>query len=269
MRYRASAIIVWSLLWTAACGGGAGSSPTTPDSGGSPSGGGGSISTGFAWDFNGTNWQAVGTPTPCPSPFVLAMPVDPNIVTSILYPGQTRGGDYKPHGGFRFDGPGQTNDVEVRAPFSGMLFRGVRYTVNGEIQYSLDVIHPCGFMFRFGHMRELTSRFQTFANMLPAPLEGDSRTTVFPAGNNVAEGELIATAVGIRANTNVFLDWGVYDLRQRNASSADPAWFAAHPGDVAAYAVCWFDMLSSANSALVHSLPSADGAMGRTSDFCH
>ncbi len=35
--------------------------------------------------------------------------------------------------------------------------------------------------------------------------------------------------------------WGVYDLRQRNASSNDPAWAAAHPGDVALYGICWFD----------------------------
>jgi hypothetical protein len=199
---------------------------------------------------------------------VLTTPVDLSKVTSILYPGQTRGGDYKPHGGFRFDAPGQTNDVAVRAPFGGMLFRGVRYTVNGEIQYGFDVIHPCGVMFRLGHLRELSPRFQTFADMLPPALEADSHMTIYQAGTTIAEGEAMATAIGIRANTNVFVDWGVYDLRKRNAASADPAWFAAHNNDIAPYAVCWFDWLSGADAATVRALPSSDGASGRTSDYC-
>jgi hypothetical protein len=263
MRTPLPAIIVWSVIATA-CGSG-GSSPASP----TDTGGSGSLSSnGFAWNFNGSAWEASGTPQPCGSPFVLGMPVDLTKVTSILYPGQTRGGDYKPHGGFRFDAPGQTNDVAVRAPFGGMLFRGVRYTVNGEIQYGFDVIHPCGVMFRLGHLRELSPRFQTFADMLPPPLEADSHMTVYQAGTTITDGEAMATAIGIRANTNVFVDWGVYDLRQRNAASADPAWFAAHNNDIAPYAVCWFDWLAASDAATVRALPSADGAMGRTSDYC-
>lgn len=264
MRRLAPTIIVWSSL-AVACGSG-GSSPTGPsDTSASATS---SSSNGFAWNYTGTAWQASGTPQACPSPFTLGLPVDLAKVTSILYPGQTRGGEYKAHGGFRFDGPGQTNDIDVRAPFAGMLYRGARYTVNGEIQYELDVLHPCGVMFRFGHLRGLTSRFQAFVDALPAPIEGDSRTTMFAAGSLVSANELIGTAVGIRANTNVFMDWGVYDLRQRNAASSDPAWFAAHNNDTQAYAVCWFDWLSASDSAAVRALPSADGAMGRTSDYC-
>lgn len=265
MRRLAPTIIVWSSL-AVACGSG-GSSPTGPsDTGQSATS---SSSNGFAWNYTGTAWQASGTPQACPSPFTLSMPVDLAKVTSILYPGQTRGGDYKPHGGFRLDRAGQTNDVAVNAPFSGMLFRGVRLTVDGEIQYAFDVIHPCGVMFRLGHLRELTPRFQAFADTLPAAREADSHTTTFPAGTLVSAGEAIATAIGIRANNNVFVDFGVYDLRQRNASASDPSWFAAHNNDIAPYAVCWFDWLSASDSATVRALPSADGVMGRTSDYCH
>ena len=38
----------------------------------------------------------------CPTP-LLQTPVDLSKVTSILYPGQERGGNYKAHGGFGFD----------------------------------------------------------------------------------------------------------------------------------------------------------------------
>lgn len=34
--------------------------------------------------------------TECPDPLILQTPVDINKVTSILYPGQERGGDFKP-----------------------------------------------------------------------------------------------------------------------------------------------------------------------------
>ena len=43
------------------------------------------------------------TQSDCPDPFVFQLPIDINKATSVLYPGQIRGGDYKAHGGFRFD----------------------------------------------------------------------------------------------------------------------------------------------------------------------
>lgn len=80
---------------------------------------------------------------------------------------------------------------------------------------------------------------------------------------------MVATGVGLRdADRNVFLDFGVYDLRQRNAISADAAWLASHNNDTAPYGTCWFDLLSTADAARVRSLPAADGVMGKTSDYC-
>jgi len=267
----AAAWALTSLALAAACGGGGASAPTSPTATASTPGATTPTTpspTAFSgWDFNGQVWQPRGTPPVCPNPLVLPLPVDMTRVTSILYPGQVRG-DYKAHGGFRFDLPGQTTAVEVRATMAGTLLRASRYLVSGEIQYTFDIVNDCGIMLRFGHLRDLPARFQAIADSLPAPIELDSRSTRVN-GVTVALGEVIGTGVGLRDSArNVFFDYGVYDLRQRNASSADPAWLAAHNNDTMPYGTCWFDLLSAGDAALVRSLPPADGVMGRTSDYC-
>ena len=71
-------------------------------------------------------------------------------------------------------------------------------------------------------------------------------------------GEVIATEVGFL--NNVFLDFGVYDMRQKNEASRDPAWAGAHsqfPAD--SYGICWLNSLPQADSLAVKSLPSRDG----------
>ena len=65
-------------------------------------------------------------------------------------------------------------------------------------------------------------------------------------------GETIGTAVGYLSG-NFSLDWGVYDLRARNEASEDPAWLSQHPGELAPYAICWFDHLPSGDSMIVRS----------------
>jgi hypothetical protein len=87
-------------------------------------------------------------------------------------------------------------------------------------------------------------------------------------GNASALGELTGTATGLRNTSNIFLDYGMYDLRARNASSANPAWLAEHNNDTHAYGVCWFDHLPPGDAARVRTLPAADAHMGRTSDYC-
>lgn len=268
---RTAAIIVWSIIGTVACGGGS-ASPTSPTATAtasttstttSTSTTGAATSGPTTWSFNGSTWVASGTPPACTTPLTFELPVDLAKVTSILYPGQTRG-EYKPHGGFRFDGAGTTNDIAVSMPMAGTIYRGARYLTGGEIQYEFDFINDCGLMHRLGHLRDLSPKFAALAATLPVAVEGDSRTTNFAAGLTVAAGERVATAVGLRTTSNAFLDWGVYDLRQRNAASANPQWLAAHPGDLAPYAICWLDNVTSS----VKALPPADPTAGRTSDFC-
>lgn len=210
----------------------------------------------------------------CPSPFVFQMPIDLSKVTSILYPGQLRGGDYKAHGGFRFDGS-KPSEIIVTAPYDAEVIAGARYPVNGEIQYAFDFAHPCGIRYRFMHLLTLTPKFQKIAEGFPLPKEADSRTTEIRPSVKVKQGEVIATAVGmttgghdINGGSNTFVDWGVYDYRQKNEASRDPDWVANHPHEIEQYAVCWFEWISPENKAKVLSLPSSDGQSGKRSDYC-
>lgn len=266
----------FALATAVGCGGGSASTPTSPTpaattpttpapttppvSSGPP--------TGASWVFTGGSWQPIGTPPACANPLNLPLPVNIDRATSVLYPGQTRGGDYKPHGGFRFDLAGQTSSVTVTAPLAATILRGNRFLMGGEIQYGFDFVNSCGIMYRLGHLRDLSARFQALAETLPAALEGNSVTRPI-TGQTVAQGEAIATGIGLRdRGLNVFVDFGVYDLRQRNAASQNGAWFAAHPGDLAPYAVCWFDLLTASDAARVRALPPSDPTSGRTSDYC-
>ncbi|QQG39659.1 MAG: hypothetical protein HYS81_04800 [Candidatus Aenigmatarchaeota archaeon] len=216
----------------------------------------------WEYDREASEWKPRGDPPECPA-VVMQTPVDIDIATSILYPGQERTGDYKPHGGFRFDN--SDNAIEVRAPFDGYMFRGSRSLSNGEIQYSLDVVHPCGIVYRLGHILELPPKWAAVAEKFREPTEGDTRTTeVEPV--RVETGEVLATKVGLE--NNVFVDWGVYDLRQRNEASQDPAWAAERGGEHASYALCWFELLPPDDEQAVRALPPADGTMGTTSDYC-
>ncbi len=214
-------------------------------------------------------WQASGTLPACPSP-VLKTPTDLTNVTSILYPGQERGGNYKPHGGFRFDNA-KSSTVTVTAPMDAVIVNGSRYLVGGEIQYTFDFIAPCGIMYRLGHLLVLDPKYQKIADTFPAAMEGDSKTTNINPQVSVTAGETIAIAVGVtKGGLNVFFDFGVYDLKTKNQASQDATWSAnpAHDPLLAQRALCWFDLLPSVDAAKVKSLPAADGTAGKTSDYC-
>lgn len=210
----------------------------------------------------------------CPNPFVFQMPVDMNKVTSILYPGQIRGGNYKAHGGFRFDSS-RPEEITVVAPYEAEVIAGARYPVNGEIQYTFDFAHPCGIRYRFGHLLTLSPKFQKIADKFPLPKEPDSRTTEVYPPIKVSRGEVIATAVGLTkggpdalGGLNTFVDWGVYDYRKKNEASKDPAWAVKHPYEIEHYAVCWFDWIAQRDKTTVLSLPSSDYQSGKSSDYC-
>ena len=200
----------------------------------------------------------------CPTP-LLQTPVDLSKVTSILYPGQERGGNYKAHGGFGFDNA-TDNLVTVKIPLNGKITRVVRYREMGEIQYLFEFDGNCGVSFRFDHLRKLTPKFEAVVNAFP--IKDDTRTDPVNPPVAVTVGEVIATEVGFLNNVSV--DFGVYDMRQKNEASKDPAWASAHsqyPAD--SYGICWFDSLPQADSVVVKSLPSRDGSNnGKTSDYC-
>jgi hypothetical protein len=205
-----------------------------------------------------------GTPLPsCPTP-LLQTPVDLSIVTSILYPGQERGGNYKAHGGFGFDNA-TDNLVTVKIPLSGKITRVVRYREMGEIQYLFEFDGNCGVSFRFDHLRKLTAKFEAVVNAFP--IKDDTRTDPVNPPITVTVGEVIATEVGFLNNVSV--DFGVYDMRQKNEASKDPVWASAHsqyPAD--SYGICWLNSLPQADSSAVKLLPSRDAKNGKTSDYC-
>jgi hypothetical protein len=200
----------------------------------------------------------------CPTP-LLQTPVDLSKVTSILYPGQERGGNYKAHGGFGFDNA-TDNLVTVKIPLSGNITRVVRYREMGEVQYLFEFDGNCGVSFRFDHLRKLTPKFEAVVNAFP--IKEDTRTDPVSPPVAVMIGEVIATEVGFLNNVSV--DFGVYDMRQKNEASKDPAWASAHsqfPAD--SYGICWLNSLPEADSLTVKSLPSRDGTNnGKTSDYC-
>lgn len=196
----------------------------------------------------------VGAP-PCPEPLTLQTPVDLSKATSVLYPGQVRGGNFKAHGGFRFDGTAD-NAIEVKAPMDANLTDASRYIEQGEVQYLLDFQSNCGIRYRFDHILALSAKFISIAEKLPQPKVDDSRTTHINQDIKVSAGEVIATKIGFKSTNNVTVDFGVYDMRGKVFSN---------PQD---NAVCWFDLLSTTDSARVKSLPPGDYKSGAQSTLC-
>lgn len=221
------------------------------------------------WVFNGSSWAASGESPSCPDPLTIKSPTDIKKATAVLYPGQTRGGNYKPHGGLRFDGL-KNEDVTVTAPMDMHLVEGARYIEQGETQYLLVFQSSCGLAFRFDHLLTLSSAMQKAADTLPAAKPDDSRTTPLPSPVKVHDGEVIATAVGFRNTQNVGFDFGLYDLRTPNLASKNSTYAAAHKNEAsqAFFAVCWVNMLKGDDAHFALALPGGDQIAGKTSDYC-
>lgn len=215
------------------------------------------------WDYRDGGWKPTGTPPACPEPLVLQAPLDLDIASSVLYPGQVRGGDFKPHGGFRTDGA--EGPVEVRAPLEGYVKDVAYFTDQLGPHYMFDIQHECGIMYRLGHLGKVPPKFQAIAESVPMGGYGDSRTTeVAPVF--VEAGEIIATDTQGSSG----FDWGVYDLRKENEAAQDPTFREAHADEPwqAYHAVCWLDWLAPAEAARAKALPGADGVAGKESDYC-
>lgn len=200
-----------------------------------------------------TPLQSLGVP-PCPDPLILQTPVDLSKVTAILYPGQVRGGNFKAHGGFRFDNS-KFDEIEVRAPIDANFTDASRYIEMGETQYLLDFQNDCGIRYRFDHLLTLSPKFAKIVEGLPEPKVDDSRTTHINGNIKITSGEVIATAVGFKSG-NVFVDFGVYDMRGKVFSN---------PQD---NAICWFDLLPASASAKVKAFPPGDSKSGSQSTLC-
>lgn len=198
----------------------------------------------------------------------LQPPVDFSRVTSVLYPGQYRSGQYKPHGGFRFDG-NNNDDIKVKIPLDASLVSASRYIDFDEVQYLVVFRAACGTMYRFDHILTPASRLQTILDTLPPAKQDDSRTTDFNPPVSFSVGEVIATAVGFAKTKNVSVDFGVYDWRQPNESWKNPEWTKDHQTyEIERYGICWFDSFSADDAKKLRDLPGGDGISGKKSDYC-
>ncbi len=226
-------------------------------------------STQLIWQQRDGDWQATSTPPTCEETLTLAPPTDLSKATSILYPGQTRGGNYKPHGGFRFD-QSSNRSISVTAPIDGFIVRGGHYRAEGEIQYTFDVMNNCGVLYRVGHLRELPEEMMALTLAWPEAKEGDSRTQSISPPVFLKQGKTLGTAVGIIKDKNTFFDFGVYDYRTTNAASASSSYKTVHAQDkeLSWHAICWFDWLSANDEAIVRGLPPGDPTSGKKSDYC-
>ena len=229
-----------------------------------------------SWTFDGKSWQVRGAPPPCPDPLTLPSPVDINLVSGILYPGQDRGNDYKPHGAFRFDNR-DTNDIEVRAIMDGYILKASRYEdFGGEIQNFMFYVNPCGIMIMHDHFLTPSPKLQEIFDKLPIGQNGDSRTTYIEPKVYVKKGEILATEIGYRnfpggyKNKNIGVDFGLYDLRKTNGVNYDSSFRTKFPmiDEYGTHAVCWLDYLEEPGRSLVRSLPGVDGRSGASSDYC-
>ncbi len=220
------------------------------------------------WSWTGSEWKSSGSVPACPDPLVVSSPVDVNKVESILYPGQQRSTGYKPHGGFRLSSA--SNNVTVTAPMDAKVTAGSRYIEMGEVQHLFEFTNDCGVIYRLDHLLVLSPEMQKIADSLPAPKENQSQTTTFTQNYPVKSGDKIATAVGFKNTKNVGFDFGLYDLRQKNAASKQPGYEAKHQMELsqAAYGLCWLDNLPPEDEAIVRALPGGDQAAGKTSDYC-
>jgi len=186
-------------------------------------------------------------------------------VTAALWPGQMRGA-YVAHGGFRFDN-NTDNNVTVRAPIGSHLVQASQYLESGEKQYLLFFSVPCGFFYRFDHVGDLSPKLADALKNLPQAQEGDSRTSYINPPVWVDQGEIVGTSVGIPP-ANVFVDFGLYDVRKPNNVTPNPAWADqfAQDKEFGHYGVCFFDFLPGSDGDTMRSLPT--GIEGKTSDYC-
>jgi hypothetical protein len=227
----------------------------------------------WQYDSQSGTYRVTGTPPSCPDPLEFPAPVDVRLADGILYPGQIRGTDYKPHGGFRFDALG-TNAVTVRAIMDGYIVKAAKYNDGYADQVLIFFVNDCGLMVMHDHLLTLSPKLEEVLKDVPMRTDGDSRTTEVTRVNFTA-GEVFATAIGYpyfeggQDNKNVFVDFGLYDLRATNGVEYGEDVRAQYPNinEYGTHAVCWFDYLLPEEASVVRGLP-ASGAADSTSDYC-
>lgn len=221
----------------------------------------------WQWDDRTLRWAPTGKPPACTYPVIPAGALlDFGSAVSILQPGQSRGGSFKPHGGIRWSNYGQyVSGVRVTAPFDGVVTKAWHYTMDGTYQFGVDIVSPCGFMVRLGHLLTPSPEFKGILGTLPPAAPDDSRETLLNPPAPVKAGTAIATDVGDPSPANpdflgTFIDFGLLDLRSPN-SSVDSSSSTNAANEYSSYSVCWYEgeYLAAADRAVIAALPFANG----------
>ena len=229
------------------------------------------------WDWmeNQGKWAAQGTPPACAFPIIPAGSfLDFTKPLSLVQPGQVRGGSFKPHGGLQWSVYGSYVDsTKITVPFDGLVIAAAHFKVEGVYQFGVNVVHPCGFMLRLGHLHIASPQFAAILEKLPPAIEMDSRESYINPPVAVKAGDVIATAVGIPPPASAdamgtFIDFGLLDLRAPNP--ALPANFTSNAdAKYSKYSLCWYkgNYLSESDRALIAKLPLANGDSAST--YCN
>jgi hypothetical protein len=226
------------------------------------------------WMDNQGMWVANGTPPQCTLPIIpTGALLDFTKPISILQPGQTRGGSYKPHGGLRWSTYGTyLADTKITVPFDGAVVQAFQYIEAGTYQFGLNIQSPCGFMVRLDHLYVPSAQFSQILKTIPAAVKDDSREMSLNPPVQVHVGDVIAIGVGMPPpagpdSLGTFIDFGLLDLR--HANPAVPANFSsAADQKYSRYSVCWYQngYLSTADQSLAQKLPYANS--DSTSAYC-
>ena len=231
----------------------------------------------IVWQYNGSNGYEPTPPdavVPECGDLMLQLPLrDLSTVEGRLEPGQFRGGNYKPHGAFRTT----TATVEVLSALTGYVTAVAAYLQTadgeigtGEVQYLIDIQHPCGIQVRYDHLKVLSAPLQQVFADNGVTVKQDSRTTDIQSPVPVQVGDVLATSVGLtETSTNYFFDFGVYDFRERQPSKRSfEEYMNLLPGGLwlGVYGTCLYDRFSPENAAALRAIPL--GGSERGSDYC-
>jgi len=227
----------------------------------------------WQYDFNNATWVSQGEVPKCPTPLISTGELtDFSKVVSIVQPGQSRGGSYKPHGGLRWSTYGTyVKGVTLTAPFDGEIVGAFHYTVSGIYQFGINIIHPCGVMLRMGHLQEPSEYMTVVLKGLPPAAENDSRESVL-RGVFIKKGQVIATEVGMPLpalpdSLGTYIDLGILNLLTKN-SALSASFVSNAEVKYSLYSLCLYEgnYFSDVDKARLLSLPFANG--DATSDYC-
>ncbi len=232
---------------------------------------------GYAWDFDGdTKWHAVSDAPECPSQVLAISPVDVSKATSVLWPGQYRSTNYKPHGAFRFDN-NKTGDITVSLPFDAHLVGATKYQQTGnsgvsDTQYLLTFENSCGYAVMFDHLYEIAPELTEVADKGATTGESNTEGRFLSKAEKklYKAGTVIATKTGFVKDGNIMFDFGVYDLRQPNEMSKNVEWANIHRmfASQTFYGVCWINLLPETDKAQAMKILPTGSNDRNASDYC-